>query len=117
MYWITGVALLFAMNGSLQLSLQDWKKKDVCPKMLGIPVCYIVFTFFLGAAICHAFPSGLTNSVYFALVSVPGLIALSGTVMELMGRIVCPRTSGGVPMCYISLAMCLVLIVTKLLSL
>jgi len=117
MYWITTITLLFAINGSLQLSWQDWTKKDVCPKLLGLPVCYIVFVFFIVAGLWHAFPSDSSNNIYFALVAVPTFIALGGTIMELSKRKVCPRTSRDIPMCYISLAMCLTLLISKYFSL
>lgn len=46
MYWVTVAILIFAVSGSASLSKNDWKKKSVCPKLMGIPACYIVFGFF-----------------------------------------------------------------------
>jgi len=116
LYWITAAIILFAMYGSFNLSTYDYKKKNVCPKIAGIPACYIVFVFFTAAGISHFINIPLGNQLYFAFVGVPALIALIGTVVELSGKVICPRTKSGVPMCYISLGLCLVLMVVKYFS-
>lgn len=117
MYWVTVVILAFAITGSGNLSRKDWKKKDICPKILGMPACYIVFAFFLAAGVAHYLNTPVSNQAYFGLVAVPALIALVGTVTELSGKVICPRTGSGTPMCYISLGLCLSLLLTKYLSL
>jgi len=38
---------------------------------------------------------------------------MSGTLTELSGMEICPRTSVGTPMCYISLGICLSLLFLK----
>jgi len=113
MYWITAIALLVAINGSLQLSRHDFKKKDVCPKLAGIPACYIVFLFFLVGGVSHIINTTLATKAFYLLIGVPAVIALIGSVVELSGRRICPKTKGGIPMCYISLGMCLFILTTK----
>lgn len=109
--------LLFSIYGSFNLSMVDFQKKNVCPKILGIPACYIVFLFFSLALGSHLFKGSLGNDLwYYGLMAVPFLLALSGTLTELSGKVVCPRTPGGTPMCYISLGICTTLIVLKFLE-
>ena len=111
------VILLFSIYGSFNLSMVDFHKKDVCPKVLGIPACYIVFVFFLLAAIVHLMSWGKTNSgmlIYYGLIAVPFLLALGGTLTELSGTVICPRTPGGTPMCFISLGICSTLLLLKI---
>jgi len=113
MYWITSIALLVAIYGSLQLSRHDYKKKDICPKLMGIPACYIVFLFFLAGGVSHVINSAIATQAFYILIGVPAVIALIGSIAELSGRKICPRTKGGTPMCYISLGMCLFILITK----
>jgi len=114
-FYIIIVILLFVIYGSFSLSKHDYKKKDVCPKVLGIPACYLVLLFFIGALIIHLILPVHTY-LYFAMLVVPFLLALTGTMTELSGKVICPRTPGGIPMCYISLGFCMALIGLKFFS-
>ena len=108
------VILLFTIYGSFNLSLTDFQKKDVCPKVLGIPACYLVFLFFVLTFIAHTFKGAIASDWwYYGFMAVPFLLALSGTLTELSGKVICPRTPGGTPMCFISLAFCTGLLVMK----
>lgn len=117
LYWITTAILFFAIYGSLNLSKHDYKKKDVCPKIFGIPACYIVFVFFTVATISHFINTPISNQLYFVFVGIPALIAMIGSLVELSGKVICPRTKSGIPMCYISLGLCLILMGVKYFSL
>jgi len=116
-YLITSATILFAIYASFNLSRHEYKKKSICPKIAQIPACYIVFTFFSAAGLSHFINTSTSNQLYFIFISVPALIALIGTVVELRGKVICPRTASGIPMCYISLGLCLLLIVFKFFSL
>ena len=112
-FLIVGI-LLFTIYGSLNLSITDFQKKDVCPKVLGIPACYIVFLFFALAMLAHVLKGPFQSDWwYYGFMLVPFLLALSGTLAELSGKVVCPRTPRGTPMCFISLGFCTLLILLK----
>ena len=115
-YWITTILLIYVMYASFELSFDDWMKKKKCPKILGIPACNIVFVSFLMAFICHFLNTLITNQVYFLFIGISGLIALVGSITELTGKTICPKTESGTPMCYFSLAFSIVLAITKQLS-
>ena len=106
--------LIFSIYGSFNLSMVDFHKKNICPKVLGIPACYIVFLFFALALGGHVFKGYLGRDLwYYGFMAVPFLLALGGTLTELSGKVVCPRTPGGTPMCYISLGICTTLLILK----
>jgi len=111
------VILLFSIYGSFSLSIADFNTKNVCPKLLGIPACYIVLLFFVLILLSHIFQSYMgTRLWYYVFLTVPLLLALSGTITELSGKVICPRTSGGTPMCYISLGICMLLLILKIIE-
>ena len=114
LFLTTLLVLLFVIYGSFNLSLTDFQKKDICPKILGIPACYIVLLLFVLTLLAHVAKGPFTNNWwYYGFLSVPFLLALSGTLSELAGKVVCPRTPGGTPMCFISLGFCTLLFILK----
>ena len=116
-YWITLALILFATYGAGSLSLNDWKNKNVCPKIATIPACYIVFVCFVIASVSHIINTAFSIQIFFISIGIPGLIAFIGSITELTGRTICPKTTSGIPMCYISLGFCVVLAITKFYSL
>jgi len=114
-FFVIIAILIFAIYGGIDLSLLDYREKDVCPKLLGIPACYLVLVFFSLTFIFHVFKKhARPNFGYFIFLSFPFLLALSGTISEMSGKVICPRTPGGTPMCYISLGICTALLVLKI---
>lgn len=108
------VISFFAINGAVNLSIKDYQQTNICPKLLGIPACYVVLVCFLFILVPHIKRVYRRNLWYFGVLAIPLLLALSGTLSELSGKVVCPRTAGGIPMCYISLGICLSLLLLKL---
>lgn len=115
-YWVTSILLFYVSFSSIELSADNWAKKKECPKILGIPACYIVASNFVLAAICHLLNTLVSNQIYFVFIGIPGVIALIGSITELTGKTICPKTASGKPMCFYSLAFCVALIITKILS-
>lgn len=109
--------LLFAIYGAVNLSLVELEKQNICPRLLGIPACYIVLGAFLLVLVSHVWLPSPKQMAYYSFLSIPFLLALGGTLTELSGTVVCPRTPGGTPMCYISLGLCLTLMVLKFVEL
>lgn len=109
--------ILFAIYGAVDLSLVDFREKEVCPKLFNIPACYIVLFFFVLVLLSHLLSKKNVSKLYFYLfLSIPFFMALMGTISELSGEVVCPRTPGGTPMCYISLGLCSSLFLLKVLE-
>jgi len=116
-YFVIAGLLIFAIYGSFNLSRRDYRKKNVCPKVLGIPACYIVLLFFILTFLAHILKGPLSSIWwYYGFLAVPLLLALSGSLAELSGKKICPRTAGGTPMCFISLGFCSTLLILTIIE-
>ena len=112
-YWLIILIAGFAIYGSTGLVIDEYKVGNICPKIIGIPACYIVLFCFSGGLLAHLLPISNEKYIYFFFIGIITLIASTGTIGELTGMTKCPRTVGGTPMCFISLAICLSLLVSK----
>lgn len=117
-FYIIVTILLVAIYGTLELSITDFQNKDVCPKIMDIPACYLVLLLFVLVLLSHTIRKIFVRDTwYFIFIFIPFLMALSGTLTELSGTEVCPRTSDGIPMCFISLGICTALVLFKIIEL
>lgn len=112
-----GILLIlgFAIYGTTGLVVHEWQDGNICPKIIGIPACYIVMFCFVGGLVSQLFSNSKFKHSFFIFIGLVFGIALTGTIGELTGLAKCPRTSGGIPMCFISLGICTSLLVLKLL--
>ena len=98
----------FGFYSSARLAWRQWTTGEACPVVGSVPACYVAFAGYLAMAIglVAAVTSGASwpRSLFYVGVGVAGGLALLGTTLELIKGNVCPRV-GEVPMCYISLAM------------
>ncbi len=104
----------FTLYSIFPLVHTEWTKGNICPKILRIPACYIVMGFFLLAFIAQLIPFKKSKLLFFIGIGINCSIALVGTIGQLSGLTECPKTTGGIPMCFISLGICLSLLVLKL---
>lgn len=116
-YVLVVVIALGAVYGTFGLVEQEFSVGDICPKILKIPACYIVFVCFLSALVFHLSKLKKRQLYYFVSIGLVTLIALTGTIGELTGTTECPKTSGGIPMCFISLGICISLLLSKVANL
>lgn len=80
-----------------------------CPQIGDIPACVVVLAAYGLIAISTLLEAGpRTASFALGWVLLFGL-AVIGTTLEIMGNDACPRTGFGIPTCFISLFMVLVL--------
>lgn len=107
------IAFAIGIIGGGDLVLDEIKHRNVCPMLLGIPACYIIFTCFIIPFIVHILKK--YNFIYFLFTGIAASIAFIATIMELTGKGECPKTSSGIPMCYYSLLIFSTLIVLKIL--
>lgn len=104
---LISVYVLFQLAPVIRI---EWLGQEGCPNVGPLPVCYLV-------AVCYALMgcAALINPRKLAIAFVIGwvpvfLLALSGSVLEVMGRDTCPDAPNGVPMCFYSLALATVLV-------
>ena len=101
--------------GAGRLVYSEFIHKDICPKLIGIPACYIILGCFIIPFVAHVFKR--SNYIYFSLTGIAFIIALIASMMEITNLGECPKTTGGTPMCYYSLFLFTSLITLKMLIL
>lgn len=116
-YWLTTAVLFFAIYGASSLSLSDFNGTISCPKLAGIPACYLVLLFFVLGGISNFVKNKFTNKAFFFFIGTPGLLALFASIQELNVPNTCPQTASGIPMCFISLGLCSAILLFKFISL
>jgi hypothetical protein len=109
---ITSVALVLLIGigfwGALSLSQANFTGQSSCPHLLGLAICYVVavaYGLMLGSVFLK--PAVIHSILFFSAWGITFLIALFGSGLELSQGGVCPITSIMLPLCYVSLAMCL----------
>jgi hypothetical protein len=102
--------VLFGVWGAGRLSYDQYKTGEACP-IIGktVPACYIAFAGYvlisLGVVLSFALGSSTGKYAFWTGTAITGGLAAFATVLELIKGDVCPVAFGSVPMCYISLAM------------
>ncbi len=113
-YWLIILIAGLAIYGSFGLVMNEWNQGSICPKIFGIPACYIVITCFFVGLIGHLVNNPKGTWVFFVSIGIVTIIAITGTIGELTGTTKCPRTTQGIPMCFISLVICFALLISKI---
>jgi hypothetical protein len=91
--------------GVAPVSLAELFNRDPCPHLGPVPACHIVLLGY-GTVILTALHRRLWNPWVFAAGLAPVLVlAAAGSGLELFGIETCPRTAGGTPKCFFSLAL------------
>ncbi len=81
----------------------QWHGLDACPMLLFLPACYLVFAGYTAMGLAAAIhPRRLAGLFFLGWVPV-FLLALTGTLSELLGWEICPHSETGVPLCFCSL--------------
>jgi len=106
------IIFIFGIYGSGNLVLTEFSHNDSCPKIGVIPVCYIIFICLIIPLITHIFNKG--KVFYFLFVGIALLIATYASIGQLFGKVQCPKTASGLPMCYISFGIFASLLILKL---
>ncbi|MFK8056962.1 MAG: hypothetical protein AB8F78_12640 [Saprospiraceae bacterium] len=102
---------VLGISGASGLVYNEFSTGSICPKILGVPACYIIALCLIIPFISHLL--GWRNSVYYIGTGLAFGIAFYGTISQSLGLTECPKTGSGTPMCYISLAIFTSLIVLK----
>ena len=97
--------------GVVKVSYLDITGAASCPSMKGIPICYIVTIgyglMFLALLFSKA---DISKSMFLGGWVTTFLVALAGTALEIINGHTCPIGFGWLPLCYASLALCLVIL-------
>lgn len=109
-------AIILGLYGASRLSYTTANSSNICPSIVNIPACYLVllayvamlFGFFLEAARRRPY-------IFHLGLAVATLFALPATVAEQFHAGTCPN-NGGIPLCYLSLALCVLIGTTQILA-
>tara|TARA_R110002096_G_scaffold126328_15_gene273008 strand:- start:610 stop:1017 length:408 start_codon:yes stop_codon:yes gene_type:complete len=100
--------LVVATSAAFRLSLKEFNTAGSCPILGPVPACYLVLAGFAAALVGHLAGKYQWGRILFLLgLGFPTLLAIIASIGESAGFIECPKTSTGVPMCYLSLAICI----------
>jgi hypothetical protein len=106
------VVILIGLWGALSVSYNTIMRIDPCPDILNIPICYLVSMGYLLMLGAQFISSGrLKNQIFYSGWGITLLIAGFGVGFELVAGNVCPRSEGGLPLCYISFIFCVLIFV------
>ena len=101
----------FALWNVVRLSLAEWSSGGACPSLAGVPACYVVavaYLLVLLSALINKAP--LYRRLFIAGAGIVLSLAAMGSFTQVMGIAECPKTASGLPMCYISLGLGVLLI-------
>jgi len=106
------IIFIFGLYGAGNLAYDEFLQEGTCPKLGIIPACYIIFSCLLIPFFTHVFNKG--KFIYFIFTSFALVIATYATFGQLFGKVQCPKTSDGIPMCYISFGIFASLVILKI---
>jgi hypothetical protein len=115
------ILLIIGIISSGNLVLGEISNEGTCPKLGVIPACYLVFLCFLIPLIVHisqgfTLSEALTkrlNIIYYLFTGFALTLATYASIGQVIGKIQCPKTDFGLPMCYISFVIFLSLVLLK----
>ncbi len=107
--------LVIGIYGTGSLAYYEFLQEGTCPKLGPIPACYIILICFVIPLIAHFLDKG--KGYYFLFTGFALALAGYATVGQLAGKVQCPKTESGLPMCYISLALFASLVLLKIMLL
>ena len=105
--------MFFGLYGGLNVSYLNWNSSGACPYISIMPICYVVtvgYALALAGLLISNAPLFLTGW------GIVAFIALVGTVFEFNTGATCPRSDVGIPLCFLSLALSIAIIVLYFLA-
>ena len=105
---------IFGIFGTGTLVYHEILEEGTCPKLGFAPACYIIFLCFVIPFLTHLFNKGL--KVYYLFTGLALVLATYASIGQLFGKVQCPKTENGLPVCFISFAIFTILILLKIIS-
>jgi hypothetical protein len=97
---------------ALNLAVTEFITKGICPQLVFFPACYLVLICFLIPLILQIINKG--RIIFFVFIGIAFLLAIFASFGQFFNLISCPKTDIGIPKCYLSFALLLVIIWLKL---
>jgi hypothetical protein len=113
--YLISIIFILGIYGAGNLAYNEFLHEGTCPKLGIIPACYIIFICFVIPFVAHFFNKG--KVIYFLFTGFALTLATYASIGQLLGNLQCPKTEGGLPMCYISFGVFTSLVWVKILLL
>lgn len=107
---IAGLAII-GLIGVFPVSYAELTNGGSCPHLGPIPACHIVSIAYSVIFAISVYPKLWSSKIFIIPWLVIFSLALIGTSLEVLGMEACPKTAGGIPKCYFSLALAISLFV------
>jgi hypothetical protein len=105
------ILVVLGLWGALNVSFNTLTGKPPCPDVNGVPICYLVSVGYFLMLLSSLFSaSKITNKLFYSGWRLVFVIALFGAASEIAIGGICPRSEHEIPLCYLSLALCLVIV-------
>jgi len=101
---------VIGVAGAAPIAWQQFTGVKACPAIVTVPACNVVLLGYVLMAISAFLMSRARTITFFTAWAPLFLLALIGSGLELVSQDTCPRTSGGVPMCFLSLGLLTLLV-------
>jgi len=106
---LLGLATIGIASGGA-LSISHFHEGGTCPMLGPLPACYLVFIGYSLIGLSTITPARISKlSFYIGWVPIFGLAAV-GTMLHIFVGDTCPVSDNGMPQCYMSLALALVIL-------
>ena len=99
------VLALLGLAGVLPVSMSEFEGSAFCPRLVGVPACYVVLASYFVLLASTVVPRLWCAWSVVAALTIIVLLAATGSALEITGHGTCPQTTGGIPKCYLSLAL------------
>jgi hypothetical protein len=95
--------LSLGLYGAFNISYLTFTQQAVCPEVAGVHICYVVLIGYLIIGIAQLFIGKWQVILFYSGWIVVFTLAMIGTLLEIGNGSTCPKSSSGLPMCYLSL--------------
>ncbi len=104
--------LATGLYGALSVSYTTITGTAPCPDVQGLPVCFVVaIGYLMMVASLFMLNKAWKKRIFLSGWLVVFLIAVTGTLLEVMNGNTCPQSADGLPLCYVSLTLCVLILV------
>ena len=108
--WVAAFALI-GLVGVAPVSLAQVTGNQACPHFGPLPICHLV-TIAYASMLVNVLRASFWHPAVFVLAWLPVFgLAATGSGLEISGHDICPKTEGGWPKCFFSLALACAVIV------
>ena len=102
---------IIGLVGVFPVSYAEIMNGRSCPHLGPIPACHIVSIAYLIVFITSLHPKLWNTKVFILAWLIIFSLAFAGSSLDILGMEACPKTTGGIPKCYFSLALAVFLFI------